>query len=200
MPVSREPLHHVALQNKFIRLLDVWVPPGDTSQYHIHSTPSVFIYLSNNLIGSQVKGEGWNTDMAITGKAWYRSFDPDTLVHRVGNLDRTMFHVNDIEILSPYNLKNRSQTKPLPFTMLFQNEKTFAYQLTGDSFNKELIKDRGPIVAELTTGSGLSFYDAKTKRSKKIDPGNYLYIAPGSSFYFIREGTDAINLVLFEFR
>src|SRR5665811_1199179 len=85
IPVREEPRHHPVLQNKYIRLLDVWIPPGDTTLFHIHATPSLFIELSNGAIGSQIKGAGWVSEEANEGKTWYRSFIHDTLVHRVCN-------------------------------------------------------------------------------------------------------------------
>ena len=149
IPVREEPRHHPVLQNKYIRLLDVWIPPGDTTLFHIHATPSLFIELSNGLIGSQIKGEGWVNDKAIAGKTWYRSFINDTLVHRVCNPDTIPFHVNDIEILSTYDSNNVSRLKPLPFTLLYENEKARAYQLSNTSFNNRVLKNRGPMIAQL---------------------------------------------------
>jgi len=198
--VSEEPLHKPVLQNKYIRLLDVWLQPGDTTQYHIHSTPSLFVHLSNAAISSQIMGEGWVKDQAEAGKAWYRSFSPDILVHRVCNLDIVPFHVNDIEILSSYNSNNSSHNKPLPFTVLFENEKAIAWQLTNHKFNRKIIKDRGPMIIELVTGDGVFFIDAKTKQSTEIKAGRYLYIEPGASFYFTATGRGEINMVLFEIK
>jgi hypothetical protein len=200
VPVREEPRHHPVLQNKYIRLLDIWLPPGDTSLYHIHATPSLFIYLSRAVIGSQIKGEGWIKDLATPGKTWYRSFSPEVLVHRVCNLDSITFHVNDIEILSSYAVPGVSPKKPLSYTLLFESEKAFAYQLTEDSFNKKIIDNRGPMIAELVTGSALFFYETKTKQSKEIKTGKYFYIEPGASFYFTQESKEPISLVLFEIR
>jgi quercetin dioxygenase-like cupin family protein len=49
--VREEPRHRPVLENKYIRLLDVWLPPGDTTLFHIHSTPSVFVILSGAVTG-----------------------------------------------------------------------------------------------------------------------------------------------------
>ena len=42
VPVSEEPMHRIVFQNEYIRLLDVWIEPGDTTKFHINSTPSLF--------------------------------------------------------------------------------------------------------------------------------------------------------------
>lgn len=198
VPVRDEPRHHPVLQNKYIRLLDVWLPPGDTTLYHIHSTPSLFVILSKTVTGSQIKGEEWVKGESVPGSTWYRSFTPDSLVHRVCNMDTIVFHVNDIEILSAYNSINISR-KPLSFPVLFENEKAFAYQLTGASFNRQIIKDRGPIIAELVTGMNVFFHDTKKQHPKKVSAGNYVYIAPGTSFYFTG-GNEETKMVLFEIK
>src|ERR1700761_3462140 len=41
--VSQEPRHHKVLDNEWVRVLDVHVPPHDTTMMHKHSTPSVFL-------------------------------------------------------------------------------------------------------------------------------------------------------------
>jgi len=50
--VSKEPMHKKVLENKFIRLMNVWLQPGDTTMFHIHSTPSVFLHFSNAMMST----------------------------------------------------------------------------------------------------------------------------------------------------
>ncbi|MEO6255071.1 MAG: hypothetical protein ABIO79_17310 [Ferruginibacter sp.] len=195
---SKEPRHKNVLENKYIRLLDVWIKPGDTSMFHIHATPSLFLHFTNTAVCVQIKGKAWERNKNTAGNASYRSFLNDTVVHRVSNCDTGPFHVTDIEILSSY--KPTTALKPLPFTVLFDNEKAMAYRLSGTSFNSQLINGRGPIVAELVEGNEAICYDTKKKRSTKIRKGKYLYLEPGSSFYFSAKGTEKINLVLFEIK
>ena len=196
--VSKEPLHKKVLENKYIRLLDVWLQPGDTTLFHIHSTPSLFLQFTNTYIQTQLKGHGWIKEQTVAGNVSYLSFDPDVRVHRVTNCDTVPFHVTDLEILSAY--KPTEKIKPLPFTMLFENEKAAAYQLANSSFTKQMISNRGPMIAELVAGNEITFHDAQNKESTKIITGKYLYIEPGSSFYFSAVGKEEIILVLFEIK
>ena len=94
--VSKEPRHKKVLENKYIRLLDVWIPPGDTTLFHIHSTPSVFVPFTTTVVCSQIKGKAWETSKNTEGNASYRSFANDIVVHRVSNCDTVPFHVTDI--------------------------------------------------------------------------------------------------------
>lgn len=196
--VSKEPKHKKVFENKYIRLLDVKMQPGDTSLFHIHSTPSVFVHFTNTVVCSQIKGKEWEKGKNTQGNASYRSFVNDTLVHRVSNCDTVPFHVTDVELLLPY--KPAINLQPLPFTVLFENEKVIAYRLTDSSFTTKLISNRGPIVAELVIGEEVIYYDAIRKRSSNIKTGKYLYIEPGTSFHFTAVGKQKMMLVLFEIK
>ena len=196
--VSKEPRHKNALENKYLRLLDVKLPPGDTTLFHIHSTASVFLHFTNTMVGTQIKGQEWEKAKNIAGTASYRSFLNDTLVHRVSNMDTVPFHVTDVELLSPY--KPAIKLQPLPFTLLFENEKVIAYRLTTSVFNKQVIKNRGPMIAELVAGSDVIVRNKKGKNLLQLKAGKYVYIKPGTEFYFSAIGDAAINMVLFEIK
>jgi hypothetical protein len=196
--VRKEPRHKNVLENKYIRLLDVRMQPGDTSMLHIHSTPSLFLHFTNTAVCVQIMGKAWTKNKNTAGNASYTSFLNDTLVHRVSNCDTVPFHVTDIEFLSAY--KSTTPLKPLPFTVLFDNEKAIAYRLSGTTFNNQLITGRGPMVAELVTGDEVTCYDTGNNRSIKIKKEKYLYLQPGKSFYFSANENNEVNLVLFEIK
>ncbi|MBL7748731.1 MAG: hypothetical protein JNM19_14940 [Chitinophagaceae bacterium] len=196
--VSKEPLHRPVAENQFLRLLDVWLQPRDTTQFHIHSTPSLFLYLTSGKVSSQIKGGTWTTEQAEAGKSWFRSFSPDTLVHRVANGDTIPFHVTDLEILSSY-APGRS-IAPLPFDILFENEKAIAYRLGSADLTGEIIQDRGPLLAQLVTGEGVLFHDVPSDEKKQLTQGQFVFIRPGTYFSFRPVGAGKIDLVLFEIR
>jgi hypothetical protein len=195
--VSKEPRHNNALENKYVRLLDVHIQPGDTSLLHIHSTPSVFLHFTNTVVCSQIKGKEWVTAKNTEGSASYRSFVNDALVHRVSNCDTVPFHVTDVELLSTYKPANKLQ--PLPFPVLFENEKVIAYRLTA-ALNNQAIKGRGPMIAQLLAGSDVELHNKKGKALSILKAGKYLYIKPATTFYFSATGDAAINMVLFEIK
>ncbi|MBK9981084.1 MAG: hypothetical protein IPP15_01435 [Saprospiraceae bacterium] len=200
VPVSQEPSHHPVFQNQYIRLLDVTLNPGDTTQFHIHATPSLFLHLSNTNVSSQIMGKEWVKDRNETGKAWYKSFSPEILVHRVTNCDTVLFHVTDLEILSSFDTTTVSPYKHLPFDLLFENEKAVAYGITNKNIMQKVAKNRGPLLAELATGDEVFFHNAETRQSKEIKTGHYLYIDPGTPFYFTGSDKSEIKMVLFEIK
>lgn len=120
--VSKEPNHKNVLENKYIRLLDVWIKPGDTSLFHIHSTPSLFLHFTNTAVCVQIKGNAWTKNKNTAGNASYTSFLKDTLVHRVSNCDTVPFHVTDIEILSTLNQQHHLNLYHLLFYLITKKQ------------------------------------------------------------------------------
>jgi hypothetical protein len=194
MQVSKEPRHKPVLENKYIRLLDVWLASHDTTYYHVHSTPSLFIYLTNNRLSAQVQGAGWVNDSSLAGKAWYRSFQPDSLIHRLANADDDPLHVNDIEILSSFN---PASFTPLQLPVIFDNERSVAYQYM--PVEKQIFKNRGPVIAELVYGDKVKFHNISKGVVQPVEAGSYVYVEPGTSFGFSSSGKN-VKMVLFEIK
>jgi len=202
MPVREEPRHHVAMQNQYLRLLDVWLPPGDTTFFHIHEIPSLFVILSKTITASQVKGENWvnGTFTSEPGHAWYNDFKNGPLIHRVCNIDTIPFHVMDIEILSHSN-EVPHQTLPLPFDTLFTSEKAFAYRIhLSNKEDKKLIENRGPMAAIVISGPGLIIQNQKNKKEQEILQGKFVWIEPGTNCSLKSRGTGETSAVIFELK
>ncbi len=195
--VSKEPLHKKVLENKYIRLLDVWIKPGDTSLFHIHSTPSVFLVFTTTTYAAQEKNKDWTTEKVVPGFSWYRSFYKDTQIHRVANIDTAIFHVTDVELLSTY--KPTEKREALPFPLLYENERVFAYRLTDSSFTDRHMSKRGPLILEVVTGE-VKYHDIKGCKSTIVKTGKYSYIEPGKEFSFSAAGKEKTLMVLFEIK
>jgi len=119
--VRNEPRHHNVFENEFARILDVYLAPGDTTMYHVHNTPSVFIVYTNTNVGSQLIGQQSQKGANITGEISYDSLKtPRT--HRVWNEDTSWFHVMDIELTSTKQKKNIAVLQNSALKLLFNKE------------------------------------------------------------------------------
>ncbi|MFB9844143.1 hypothetical protein [Mucilaginibacter ginsenosidivorans] len=192
--VRYEPRHHNVLENKYFRVLDVNIPPHDTTLQHIHSTPSVILFFTNTVSATQNRGGSWESGKSVAGNVFYRNFARDTVIHRVSNWDTTNYHVTDIELLSGY--EPNSDRTPLPFTVLFNEEKAIAYRVT--AVDKQIIDNRGPMIAGLVVGNDIILHNTKNNKTIIIKAGKETYIPPGISFYLSPTSKKAIDLVLFE--
>ena len=96
--VRNEPRHHNVFENDYVRVLDVFLAPHDTTQFHIHNTPSVFVIYTKTATGSQLKSGQPTKDLSKAGSFWYDSLATPR-IHRVWNEDSVWFHVMDIELV-----------------------------------------------------------------------------------------------------
>ncbi|MEP7309132.1 MAG: cupin domain-containing protein [Acidobacteriota bacterium] len=60
VPVYHEPHHRMLFANGTTKILEGQVPPGDTSWYHVHAEPILYITLSASQQRTQVLGEEWS--------------------------------------------------------------------------------------------------------------------------------------------
>ncbi len=187
VPVHEEPYHRPVFQNEFIRILDVQIMPGDTSRMHRHAIPSVFIHLSDTDVASQVMGEAWVREKAVTGKAWYRSFVKDTLVHRVTALGPKALHVFDIELLAPPEGKPR-RTKRLRYPIQADSLAATIYTVTAKDLNRRPVKTKAPLVIVPTSGDGLTYTDRATNQYSTLRAGSFHYVEPRTAFYLTAKG------------
>ena len=45
-PTHEEPRHRMVLEDSRFRILDIRIPPGDTTDLHRHETPAAFVQIS----------------------------------------------------------------------------------------------------------------------------------------------------------
>jgi hypothetical protein len=200
IPVSQEPRHHKILENDHVRLLDVHIPPGDTSQIHIHATPSVFVVLNNVKTGSQVISEEDHSNSPIPhfGNIWFEGFYEKPRIHRVWNSDKTEFHVMDIELTNKNYISIDPPIKQASFTFLFEEKPVRAYRLNlNPKGNVSMVPRKADILMILLTDSVRSVQaNEKDLRIK----GDYLYISSGTSLVVKNVSQANAELAFFELK
>jgi len=195
--VSQEPRHHNIFENTWVRLLDVHIPPGDTSLIHKHSTPSVFLVLSNTKTGSQVITEP-NKIHLNEGNIWFEGFYDAPRIHRVWNSDTTEFHVIDMELL---NKKPQPIDPPLnmkSITLLFDEKAVRGYRFTLPAQSTLVLPRRNApvVVIGLTNNEGNVISNDKTFARK----GDFIFVQPGNGLNFVNKGSVDGSFALFELK
>ena len=95
VPAIREPHHFVKLDNKYARVLDVTVPPHDSTLFHIHENPYFWISIGSARLKGQTLGADDFVDIqTVDGEVRYSA----TLTHRVGNVGTTTFRNITVQI------------------------------------------------------------------------------------------------------
>lgn len=198
--VHEEPRHVPVFKNKEIRILNVRVPPGDTSQYHLHNTPSFFIRLSTTLTGSQVQGEMPKANKAEAGEIRFENLaPPNNRIHRVWNADRDTFHVMDVELLMKQAVFDREPMISPKLQLEIDTIWVRAYRLSlesGIDF-KTKNKRQSLIFVALNIGNTQIIQNGKTKLLN-LKTGSFFYIKRRQSFALKNNSDAAVQFVLLE--
>jgi hypothetical protein len=116
VPVHQEPRHRLVFDSPTTRILDVQIPPGDTTLFHTHSDPILYVPISSSQTRSQRLGSEWSSpaeaarlpaiarpDNTVRAEAGGRPVGPrmysvttyvtEPLTHRVNNIGKTLFRL-----------------------------------------------------------------------------------------------------------
>lgn len=200
LPVRDEPRHHNVFENEFLRVLDVYLAPGDTTMYHLHNTPSVFIILSNSNVGSQISGGQPQKGANISGEISYDSLTNPRL-HRVWNEDTSWFHVMDIELTNKRaNLRIPPLQNPA-FKLLFNKDQVNGYETEIRPGGNLLVPASS--IGYLIISKGETVIDFKineTTQHRIMKTGHYLWVEGGKSITIMTNNQLPASLVLLQIK
>jgi len=198
--VRNEPRHHNVFENEFARILDVYLAPGDTTMYHVHNTPSVFIVYTNTNVGSQLIGKQSQKGANITGEISYDSLKtPRT--HRVWNEDTSWFHVMDIELTSTKQKKNITVLQNSALKLLFNKEQVIGYNIELKvASNIQLPPSPNGYLIISKSRSTVEFKIDDAVHDRIMKPSHYLWIEGGKNFSIKTTDNQAANFVLLQFK
>lgn len=200
VPVHEEPRHRPVFQNDKMRILNVLLPPGDTTQYHVHSTPSLFVFFTSTTTGSQLQGHEPSTGRSTAGTFLFENLAPPHVrVHRVWSLDTGIFHVMDIELLSkdsgfrekPLTLRHLQLAVDTPWVRAYRLELQ-----KEDSF--VLNRNNRPLVLIAMTAAQVQFKKDKITQLETVQPGTFFPIAPEQRWLLKSKSNAAARFVLLE--
>jgi len=210
VPVSQEPRHHKVLDNGHIRLLDVRIPAGDTTLFHIHATPSVFVVLTDAKTGSQVISEEDHSTSPIKhyGNIWFEGFYVKPRIHRVYNNDDHMFQVMDIELTNKNFVTIDSPINQEGITLLFEEKPVRAYRLHLSPGNEVSIRPRKADVlmiqlndSSVNPGDQAFILHNHPAHAKLFNKKGYsLYVGSGMAFELKNQGSGEAEFAFFELK
>ena len=198
--VRDEPRHHNVFENEFVRILDVHLGPGDTTLYHLHNTPSVFIVFTNPNVGSQLWGKQPQKGANVSGEVSYDSINtPRT--HRVWNEDTIWLHVMDIELTSKRtNLRIPPLQNP-SLKLLFNEDQVNGYEteirqggylMVPASSNGYLLVNKKETVIDYKIN--------ETTQRRILKPGHYLWVEGGKSITLMTSNQMSASLILLQIK
>ena len=199
VPVVKEPYHKPVFENEYVRMIDVQIPVGVTTWYHIHDVPSVIVYLTKSSNASQTWGAAGTTPRHTTpGDSRYAPYDTTPLTHRVTNTGTNLFRVYDIELLRPPN----ATPFPAPSTAVkpkWEEKLVRSSNLALDAGGKTEIK--ASACAHVLVGiAGTPAASAGKTGQRALKHGEFLFFPPRTAITLHNGGKDAAEVVLLELK
>ena len=181
VPVREEPHHKVFLENEYVRLIDVNIPPHDTTLTHIHAAPSVIVFLTKSKIGTQIVGDTAVASNVTPAQTSYAAYDKKPITHRVWNRGDSMFHVMDIEMVKTEAAEDScailSQAGAI---MRIQQKLVRVYNIDFNSSTKFKIEKSTCAYLIINVSGNISAYSGNMVSG--VQPGKFVFFSPQKSF------------------
>lgn len=95
-----EHFHHWLFENQYVRVYDVRIPPGETTDFHIHAFDSVFVTVSGGTVATQTKDQPWTKAAnVVPGGVDFSADAKQPRTHRVRNEGKAEYHVVVVQFL-----------------------------------------------------------------------------------------------------
>jgi quercetin dioxygenase-like cupin family protein len=95
-----EPRHRWLFENQYVRVYDVRIPRGDTTEFHRHAYDTVYVRPSGGRVATQVQGEPWGATTEIaSGSVVFDADSKRPFTHRVRNDGTAEYHAIAIQLL-----------------------------------------------------------------------------------------------------
>ena len=96
--MHEEPRHHLVFEHDAAFVLDVQIPPGDTTLYHIHADPIFYVSIGTSQTRSQAMDRGWVGPGTgpVRSPGWVSSnirYADRPVTHRVNNVGDGLFRL-----------------------------------------------------------------------------------------------------------
>ena len=133
VPILQAPYHLPVFRNEYITLLDVNVPPGKTTGYHIHTGDSVSV----NIGAADMTNQDFGSDKVSApqrgqpGRASYADYRKESKTHKAVNVGTTTFHNISFIFNSPTPLHFTPGTRDgkAGYTEIMDNERVRGWRL-----------------------------------------------------------------------
>lgn len=90
VPIYEEPRHRVLWGNSSMHILDLRIPPGDTTLFHTHDAPIFYITIQNSSLRTQELGDEWQVrpvrNLDAGAVRLNEAYLAEPVTHRVNNI------------------------------------------------------------------------------------------------------------------
>ena len=201
--IEREPRHRPLFQDGPVRILDVRIPPGDTTLFHIHDAPILYVPVSLSSMSTQVMGQPWtpppppdSSRFRLDATQWDTLYAIRPVTHRVANAGSSLFNLIGVLNRGRQPATSARTDTPLPGTMEKSSgwfRQTRVVLRRGDS--TEWVRSSRPVVL-VQQSAGRTMVDRSLSSPGLLsEAGHWIYLAPDARFR-LRSGSEQPTAVV----
>lgn len=207
VPIVKAPYHRPVFTNQYLTLLDVYIPPGRNTGYHIHSQDSVSV----NISAAQQTNQNYGSDVVNPpgpggepGRVTFAPYVKDGMrTHKATNIGTTPFHNISFLLVSPTPYKTTPSTRSAPgYTQIMDNERVRGWRVKLDPGQSTgQITQTAPGIRIVVHGGEIAEIVPNTAdRAWWLGDGQYFWQDPGTTRSIKNIGTTPVEFVEFELK
>jgi quercetin dioxygenase-like cupin family protein len=205
-PLARnEPYHHVVLQNEYVRVLRVLIPPGKSTLWHEHNFDYVVLAVNGTKVQVEVPTSPQATaGTMVTKSLTFTNYAGKHFVHRVANTDTVVNHQLDFEIIPPspggFGVSDRSGVPQ--YKMEIDNDRIRAWRIQlAPGEIADLITQKAPGVRFVLSGDRVVETDADGQvKEIAVKSGDFAWLPSGASRSLTNAAASPLELVEVELK
>lgn len=202
--IEKEPRHPLKFENQYVRVFNVFIPPGDTTLFHIHKNDGISVRLTEARLKDEEKG-AIPVDIAVLKRgAVSFAYRPRPLIHRVFNIGDTPFHNIFVEILpfAEASSGSSSLTDVAGYTLVLENERIRVFRLVLAPGQTTELHTHALRVLSVAVSQGKVAVEVMGKKRKKakFKPGDTQWYESGTKHSLKNIGSTTFEAVDIELR
>lgn len=208
VPVHEEPHHHLVFEDSLFRILDVRIPPGDTTGFHLHDAPMAYVSISPASVDAQALDGRWATAsgdtiplMPIGAVSWDEGYADTPKVHRVANIDDRLFRLIGVVNRGPGDPdtggRRLGSAGPVEAEGHFFRS---AHRTMGKDATLAWKAYSRPVIGVLVSDGELEITSKAGKRDQRDGIGAFVVLTAGEDFTLRNRSPHRITLAFVEVR
>lgn len=169
--------------------------PGETTQFHIHETPSIFLIMKDAYVYDETYGKPGEKFVSSRGETWYSEFKKKQ-VHKIRNLDSVDHQSILIEFTGEAKSKYPDPIAGFGKPEYFERVRIYPLKLNANS-SLDFQMNSNPAIM-ITYKGNLSF--SEKGKTLTLREGDIKWVEEASLLTLMNEGTETIEGYIFEIR
>ena len=183
VPVEQEPRHWVVFENKYVRIYDALIPPGDITLFHTHSFDNVATTVSGGRLRHDIPGQSPTEQGPSTGNVSFAYGTKISYTHRIENIGSTPLRFVVAELHAP----SASPGTPTALEaapghrVVLENDRVKVYRVSIEPKQATGIRARTLPWLRISISQGMIAIHEPGKPSKTVQtrPGDYRWHESG---------------------